>query len=120
MKNDLLARGIETIGWLGGLAVAAGSDYVLIPSLVATTGQLSIAIVMGLMVGVIIVVVLGEVSQRIVKALRERQGLTIVRHGKRRRTDPRLPMTSRVLMALTLLTMLAMIFSTLLPPASFK
>ena len=51
MEKCLPSRGIATLGWLSGLAVAAGADYVLVPKLVEISGQKAIAVIVGLIAG---------------------------------------------------------------------
>jgi uncharacterized membrane protein len=114
MKKFLPSRGIETLGRLCGLAVAAGADYVLVPKLVEQTGQMAIAVVIGLLFGAMVMFACGAVSQRIADAMRKKQ-------GKRRAVQARrLSSTTRVFTLLMVLTVLAMLLSELLPPASFK
>ena len=116
MQKYLTPSGIEIAGWLCGLAVVAAGDYVLIPKLVEQIGQLTIAIVVGLVLGAMIMFVFGEMSHRVASATRKQRDL-----GKSRTSHARrLSLTTRVFTLLVVLTVLALLLSELLPLASFK
>jgi hypothetical protein len=111
----------QPLGCLCGLAVATGSDYVLIPWLADKTGQMAIAIIVGLAFGAMIMFVFGEAPERVVNTMRKHQRIGGGRRGigggalVRRLSLPTLAYTF-----LVTLTILAMLLGQLLPAASLK
>lgn len=116
----LIFRDIKLVSWLCGLALAIGGDYVLLPWLVEKTGGMAIAVSVGLIVGTFIMFACTEGVQCLEFALRNKQSLTKVK-GKTNKSQARsLPLTTRIVTWLILLTMTATLLSELLPPVSFK
>lgn len=116
MTKYLSCRGIEVAGWLVGLALAAGADYVLVPRLAEQTGQMALAVFVGLLVGVTIVFACGEVPQRLTEALRANRGHTKVRQRPRRPAPVvQTSWTTRIFTVLVLLTIVALVLGTLGP-----